>query len=58
MNTLVHLAALVAVGWLTNWVFTVMGEPILGLGCAIVWAWLVPQTWIAVLEDREIISNG
>lgn len=58
MNTLVHLAALVAVGWLTHWVFTEMNEPILGAGCVLMWAWLVPMTWVAVLEDREILSQG
>lgn len=58
MNTLVHIAALIAVGWFTYWLFVVFNEPILAVGMAIVWAWLVPMTWVAVLEDREILAQG
>ena len=58
MNTLSHIAAIIAVGWLVVWLFTTLNQPILGAALVVVWAWLVPQTWLAILEDREILSAG
>jgi hypothetical protein len=58
MNTLAHIAAMVAVGWLVFWMFTELNEPVLAVAGVTVLAWLFPMTWMAVLEDKEILSQS
>lgn len=56
MNILAHLAAMVALGWLIQFLFVTMDEPILGLAAVIVFALFIPMSWIAVKEDQEILK--
>lgn len=58
MNTLAYIAALIAVAWLVEFLFVDLSEPVLAAALVVVWAWLLPMTWIAVLEDKEIIAGG
>jgi len=56
MNILAHLAAMVAVGWLIQFLFVTLSEPILGVAAVIIFALLLPMAWIALKEDQEILK--
>ncbi len=57
MNTLVHIVGLVAVGWLTAEIFSTWGVPVLGFIGIGIFAWLIPMTWVAIQEDKEIFGG-
>lgn len=56
MNILAHLAAFVALGWLVQWLFIDLSEPILGVAALIVLVLYVPLSWVAIMEDKDIVS--
>lgn len=58
MNTLAHIAALVALGWLTKFMFVDQANPVVGFAVFAVALLFLPLTWFAVHEDREILSGG
>ena len=57
MNTLAHLACLVALFWLAVFVFDDLGQP--ALGYAVIGAFLmfIPLTFLAVLQDWELLRG-
>lgn len=56
MNILAHLVALVAVGWLIEFLFVDLSEPILGVAAVILFALFIPLSWLAIKEDQEILK--
>lgn len=53
MNTLAHLAAIVALGRLSVWLYSDLGEPLLGFAAIGVLLVLLVWVWWAVREDTE-----
>ena len=57
MNTLACIAGLLTSGWLAQHFFVTKDEPLLGFAAIVVFALLIAMTWLALEEDREILSG-
>lgn len=53
MNTIAHLAAIVAVGRLSIWLYDDLGEPLLGFAAIGVLLILLVWVWWAIRDDSS-----
>ena len=58
MNTLAHLAGLLASLWLSLFCFGTLGEPALGVAMIGVFLLLLVLTYLAMVDDWHIVRGG
>jgi len=56
MNTLAHLAALVAIGFIIRLLFVTLSEPILGTAAVVVFVTFAVMTIFAVEADKKLLE--